>query len=126
MNDRPPEFPFPSPGEDTGYDVFPANLENDPCVVFHGTAGSNLESILENGFRIRGELPSVSFAKRSAVPLGYAYNKRDPKGVVIAARFPSLASRGVKEEVSCVYLYDESNQPTIVGYVLVPEDYVHS
>lgn len=122
------EYDFPSPNDETGYNIFPADLEADPLVAFHGTAESNLVSIIAHGFKIQGILPSISFAKNSGFPLGLACNKRSndsPRGVVIAVRFDSLSGPCIKEEVSCIYLFCEDKQPKIVGYCIVPEHYEH-
>jgi hypothetical protein len=43
---------------------------------FHGTAASNLESILKIGFRPTAALGSSSFARNSGLALGYACSKR--------------------------------------------------
>lgn len=125
------EFPFPSPHPDgeRGYRVFPAALESDPLVVFHGTARVHLASILTHRFRIRGALPSVSFTKTSPVALGYACSKRSddsPEGVVIAARFSSFAPPGTVEEAGgCVTIYREDAPYEILAYCIVPADYAH-
>lgn len=121
------QYDFPWPNDDNGYDIFPTDLENDPLVAFHGTAESNLDSIIRSGFKIGGELPSISFAKNSSLPLNYACRKRSeisPNGVVIAVRFESLTQPGVAEEVSCIHLYCQGKQPEIIGYCVVPENYV--
>lgn len=84
------QYEFPWPNEDTGYELFPSELENDPLIAFHGTAELNLEPIVKHGFRIQGGLESISFAKGSSFPLGHACDRRSnesPKGVVIAVRF---------------------------------------
>lgn len=122
-------YDFPWPNDSKGYEVFPVELENDPLVAFHGTAASNLESIAKHGFKIQGSIPSISFAKTSSLPLGYACSKRapeSPEGVVIAVRFQSLNPPCVVAEVSCIHLYCQDKQPEIIGYCIVPESYVHS
>lgn len=43
-------FKTPQPDEENGYRQFPAELEDNPNVFFHGTAEQNLASILANGF----------------------------------------------------------------------------
>lgn len=122
------QYEFPWPNDSKGYELFPPELENDPLVAFHGTAASNLEPIVEHGFKIQGTLPSISFAKSSGLPLGYACSKRStesPQAVVIAVKFQSLNPPCVVEEVSCIYLYCQDKQPEIIGYCMVPEDYEH-
>lgn len=122
-------YDFPWPNDDKGYNIFPTNLENDPLVAFHGTSESNLHSIIQHGFKFGECLPSISFAKTSALPLGYACGKRSetsPDGVVIAVKFESLGQPGVAEEVSCIHLYPQGKQPEIVGYCIVPKSYAHT
>jgi hypothetical protein len=124
----PKEFPFPSDPESADYRLFPDDLESDALVFFHGTAESKLQSILENGFRISGPLPSVSFGRNSSLCLGYACNARgglSPKGVVIAVRFWRLGGPHIVQESFGLHVYDLSNPPQIIGYCVVPESYTH-
>ena len=65
-------YPFPGASEENGYRLFPDHLENDEFVAFHGTAEANLSSIIDSGFIFAGSLQSLSFAKSSALALGYA------------------------------------------------------
>src|ERR1700716_4547863 len=44
------EYSFSSPGEHTGYRVFPDELEQEPEVFFHGTDRRFLKSIVADGF----------------------------------------------------------------------------
>lgn len=122
------QYSFPWPNDDKGYDIFPIELESNPNVVFHGTAESNLESILEDGFIYRNESPSISFAKNSSLSLRYACEKRSgysPNGVVLAVIFESLQQPGLAVESSCIYLYPKGKQPKIIGYCVVPGNYLH-
>ena len=122
------QYNFPWPNDTNGYNLFPEDIENDPLVAFHGTAESHLNSIIRDGFKIEGNLPSVAFAKNSALSLGYAANKRQtgsPNGVVIAVRFDSLSPPCVVEEIACIYLYCQNKQPKIIGYCIIPESYMH-
>src|SRR3712207_2304137 len=92
------EYLFQGANEEGGYRLFPDELEDDEYVFFHGTAEGNLQSILENGFRIAGSLPSVSFARNSSLALRYACNSRSensPRGCVIAVRFHCLKKPGI-------------------------------
>lgn len=122
------QYEFRGPSEENGYLVFPDVLENDDHTFFHGTAGINLASIQENGFRITGNLASVSFARTSALPLRYACEARcqsSPRGVVIAARFDCLNRPGLVQEGSLLYVYKFEVQPCIVGYCIVPAEYLY-
>jgi hypothetical protein len=95
------KYPFGETNEENGYRLFPDELENDELVFFHGTAESNLESIVNDGFKIQGSLPSVSFAETSALAWKYASEARSttsPNGCVIAVRFQTLDRPGIKRE----------------------------
>lgn len=112
------------------YRVFPPELENDPLVVFHGTARSNLSAIVEGGFKrgsdVGARLQSISYAKRSSAALSHWVARREEgqEGVILALRFKSFV--GLSEEPDFVYDYNEvPTQPEIVGYVSVPATYIH-
>ena len=122
----PAEYPFRTPNEDSGYRLFPSEMENDEHVAFHGTAEAKLQSIVDHGFRICGELESVSFAKNSNLALKYACDHRtqaSPNGCVIVVRFESLNMGGMKVETSVIHIYKFLQQPKILGYCVVPADY---
>ena len=126
--DMPMVLPFPSAPEETDYRIFPASLENDDRVFFHGTAEGNLASILSNGFRISGELPSVSFARNSSLSLGYACQARStlsPNGVVIAVRYEDLDKPFIIQEAFGLHVHCFSEPPKIIGYCVVPANYAH-
>lgn len=126
--DMPMVLHFPSAPEETDYRIFPASLENDGGVFFHGTAEGNLASILSNGFRISGELPSISFARNSSLSLGYACQARStlsPNGVVIAVRYEDLDKPFITQEAFGLHVYCFSEPPKIIGYCVVPANYVH-
>ncbi|MCC8950416.1 hypothetical protein H8A97_36435 [Bradyrhizobium sp. Arg62] len=123
------EHPFGTPGEHNGYRIFPDQLANDAHVYFHGTEFRVLQAILEEGFRIPPLplAPSVSFSPTSNLALSYACSKRSaasPEGVVIVVRFqPDNRSR-VRRDPSILYVDHFDPQPEIVGYCIVPADYV--
>lgn len=124
------EFPFPNPGEENGYLLFSPEMESEELVAFHGAAESNLDSIIENNFRVSGWLSSISFAATSSLALGYGCEKRSeqsPQGVVIAAKLQSLEKPHVVHSGSIIHLYKpEEVPPSILGYCIIPESYVHS
>ena len=121
------EFAFPGPNETKGYELFPKYLENDPLVLFHGTAKKNLESILKDGFKAFPPLSSVSYAKSSV----YCLTHLCPNGasqednVVIAVRFETLKAQGIQENNSDIHVYKSDLQPQIIGYCTVPLSYRH-
>ncbi|MEK6787353.1 MAG: hypothetical protein AABY68_00185 [Pseudomonadota bacterium] len=121
------QYKFPWPNEDKGYKVFPPDMESDTHIAFHGTTAARFSSILNDGFKAQGELLSISFAKDSSLSLGYACGKRSlgAEGVVIAVRLQHLNPPCVHEEVSCIYLYCQDQQPEIIGYCIVPANYDH-
>ncbi|GLQ53621.1 hypothetical protein [Devosia nitrariae] len=125
------EYPLPDDmhvRED--YRVFPLNLEDDPLVVFHGTAMSNFDAIsaegLKRGSSVGAELKSISYAKRSSTALDHWVRRRTEgqNGVILALRFESF--EGLYEEGQFVYDYKEvPTQPKLIGYVPVPGTYIH-
>lgn len=123
----PEEFTFPNPTGETGYRVFPDEMEDDPLIFFHGTAASNLRPIVAEGFRPLKALTSISFARTSSLALRYACESRgpdSPDGCIIAARFSDIEPPGIKEEGFGVHVYDMSRLPEIIGYCIVPAAYV--
>lgn len=129
MNDDAPikEHLFPWPDEDKGYSLFEDKLENDRSIAFHGTAEVNLQSIIDDGFNF-GESRSISFARQSALALKYGSEARtlaSPKGCVLVVRFDEPIPRpGVCVETSIIYVYNLEEQPKVIGYCIVPENYV--
>jgi hypothetical protein len=120
-------YPFRGANEEIGYRLFPPEIEDDELIFFHGTAYGNLQSIIDNGFRIGGPLPSISFARDSSVPLGYACKarkKESPEGCVLAVRFDNPNRQGIRHEPFGIHVDVFSDQPTIVGYCIIPADYV--
>lgn len=119
------EIEFNCPCEENGYLLFSTELENDPNILFHGTSESCALLIIDNGFNPTGNLPSSSFARASAVPLGYACEKRtnENRGAVLAVRFNNLNVVGIRQEENFVYLDDHQIQPEIVAYSLIPVSY---
>src|ERR1700730_12078547 len=87
--------------EQRGYRVFPEELENDPCVCFHGTSEEKSELIRNEGFKIPASLPSalpqsltsVNFEECDQLALRYACEPRDDttkKGCIVVVRFASF------------------------------------
>jgi hypothetical protein len=121
------KYSFGQPSDENGYRLFPDELEDDPLVFFHGAAMANLESIVNEGFKIQGALPSVSFGRTSALPLRYACEARSagsPEGCVIAVRFKSIEKPEIKSEAFGIHVYRFDPQPEVIGYSIVPADYV--
>ncbi|MCK1603454.1 hypothetical protein IVB02_18905 [Bradyrhizobium sp. 166] len=124
------EHPFDKPGEHSDYAVFPAELEKDPEVFFHGTQQSLLQPIREEGFRMPPppKARSVSFSRTSGLALGYACDKRSeasPEGVVIAVRFAADNRSERREESFGLHVDRFDPQPEIIGYCIVPAAYDH-
>lgn len=125
------EYPLPDDmhiRED--YRVFPLEWEEDPLIVFHGTAISNFDAIraegLKWGSKAGGSLESVSYAKGSSAALTHWVGRREggEAGVLLAFRFGSF--EGLHEEGQIVYDYKPvPSRPEIIGYVPVPGTYVH-
>ncbi len=119
------EYRFGTPAEQN-YRIFPDDLERDPEVFFHGTGRCFLQSIVDGGFRFPppDRAQSVSFARTSDVPLGYA-SGLGADGVVIAVRFDARNGSVRADEPFGLHVYRFDPQPEIVGYCIVPAAYVH-
>ena len=120
-------YAFNDPSE-RGYLLFPDAMERSSDIFFHGTAETNLASILRIGFRIMGTLSSVSFAKNSDLSLRYACKARcesSPGGVVIAAKFYCVDAPHIDRQHFGLHVYHFDVQPHIVGYCIVPAEYVY-
>ena len=125
---QPAQYHFAGASDANGYQIFPPEFEDDPSVFFHGTAASNLESILKIGFRPTAALGSSSFARNSGLALGYACSKRSetsPNGVVIMVRFADENAAGIRSEAFGLHLDDHRIQPLILGYCVIPASYSH-
>lgn len=123
------EYEFPWPNEKRGYKLFPEELENDTCVLFHGTVEQNLQQIIDDGFKSFPPLESVSYAKFSSYSLGHICQNQSngtrEKGVVFAVRFESLGLPEIVENDSDIHVYKDEIQPEIIGICRVPKDYKH-
>ena len=122
------EYPFPQKPEDVEYNVFPEELENDENILFHGTSMENFNGILREGFRPSPPLESVSFSSLSSLALGYACDARSdasPAGCVIAVRYSNLNEKWITCESFGIHDHRCDPQPEIVGFVTVPEVYLH-
>jgi hypothetical protein len=121
------EYLFQGANEDSGYRLFPDELENDDHVFFHGTAAGNLQSIIATGFKIAGSLPSISFARSCSLALSYACSARteaSPNGCILAVRFSCLGKPYIVSESFGIHVYNLDQQPALIGYCIVPADYV--
>jgi len=126
MDHNPPIklYPFLGADDEDNYRQFPDRLEDDRHVYFHGTAESNLKSIIDVGFQPTGTLASVSFAKASSLALRYACERRaGANGCIIAVRFNCLTRTGLRVGPAVLHLDDLNLQPMIFGYCIVPADY---
>ena len=125
----PLEHPFETPSEHRDYAVFAETFEKDPAVFFHGTSRDVLQAIREEGFGAPPppKAPSVSFSRTSGLALGYACGKQSeasPEGVVIAVRFGPDDRSTTRSEPFGIYVDRFDPQPEIVGYCIMPADYV--
>lgn len=127
-SNRPTEYPFLGVDAPVGnYNVFPAALESDPDIYFHGTADSVVEPIIANGFKPTKTLSSMSFSATSSLALGYACETRaaGEDGVVIAVRIETDSRAGIRKETFGVHVDIIEPQPVIVGYCIIPASYRH-
>jgi|GEM_PF-1308461 len=123
------KYPFRDPRGEAPYNQFPAELEEDGLVFFHGTAAVNLKSILADGFRPPDNgLKSVSSAATSDLALNYACDWRSaasPDGCILAVKFEQLDRPGIHREPFGLHVYKFDPQPTVIGYCIVPAGYRH-
>ena len=131
------EYSFPWPDHEKGYSLFPSEMEDDPLVLFHGTAIGRFDPIISEGFKSGKELgggtdpsyhlESVSYANSSSHSLMHVCNTRDRNGggvfVVFVVKFPSLPSAGITVNQSDIHVFDPRIEPTILGFCVVPESY---
>lgn len=120
------EFPFTAPDSDVETQIFGKEFEKDENLFFHGTARSNLESILKHGFQVKGTLTSLSFANASGLGLKYACNSRNkesPEGVILVVKYEDLTSDSIRHEHFGIHVDDINNQPEIIGYCIIPRHY---
>jgi hypothetical protein len=126
MTIKPIEHKFPCDPENQEYCLFPDEMEKDEQIFFHGTAEKNFASIIATGFRISGNLPSISFARNSCLSLKYACECRgddSPRGVVLAVRYVCLNNQSITQESFGLHVYCFDEQPEIVAYCIIPENY---
>lgn len=130
---KPTEYPLPDNLPERHYRVFPSDLEDDPLVLFHGTARKNLDPILAEGFRLPdpksgNPLISISFAKCSRESLALVMDRRwdEPEEYcIIAVRYLTLKRDGITENRLDIHDYVLDPQPEILGYCIIPASYVH-
>ena len=144
----PKKYPFPEVFADDEYRLFPDALENDDHVFFHGTAAGNLQSILDNGFlsavelaseasvdepRATGLAPdvpltSVAFFHNSSSALAHACiakKKESSDGCVLAVRYECIDKPHIKPDSTGILDYKREPQPKIIGFCIVPANYVY-
>lgn len=115
-----------------GYSLFSDDLENDELVFFHGTFEKNFKPICQYGFKSANELTgeglsSVCYYNKSNSSLHYVISERQDGDnmVVFAVRFKKedLSRIAVKDEE--IHVFIPEIQPIMIGYCVVPADYVH-
>ncbi|NTV46306.1 MAG: hypothetical protein HGB11_07245 [Chlorobiales bacterium] len=131
-------YEFPWPDSEKGYNLFPQQLEDDPNVLFHGTAAENFDAIVNEGFKSAAELgsgtdpdfklSSISYAKSSNQSLAHVCQIRD-KGnggdyVVFAVEFVSIQVPGIRNNPIDIHVDNPNIKPTIIGYCEIPSNYV--
>ena len=126
------EYPFSKNLSDTGYCVFPKELEDDELTFFHATPAENVPAILKEGFKADPEkssgLWSVSFAKRSVSAFDHAMRRRGSEAidfVILAVRYENLDQPHITQNSGDIHDYCLDPAPQIIGYVKVPASYRH-
>lgn len=123
-------IPFPDEPAAQAYLVFPARMENNPNVFFHGTEERVLNSIMKQGFRIppKPKAQSVSFASSCGAALAFACNRRRTstgQGCIIAVQYDDLTRKGLRVEPGALHDYTLTSPPTIIAVCTVPAGYRH-
>lgn len=132
-DERPTEYPLPDNLSERNYCVFPSDLENDPLVLFHGTARKNLDPILAKGFQLPdpksgNPLISISFAKCSRESLTHVMDRRRSEPgeySIIAVRYLTLERDDIADNPIDIHDYTLDPQPEILGYCIIPVSYAH-
>jgi hypothetical protein len=116
------------PTEKNGFCVFRPEWEQDPEVFFHMTDCSNLQSILQDGFKSaaalgKDGLESVSYAKKSSGCFANQGTGLPTPQVVIAVRFSSCDLKEVVDNLSDIHVYKSCIQPAVLGYCELPSGF---
>jgi hypothetical protein len=125
MADEPQEHPFVPPVEGGDYNIFPATLEDDPNVFFHGTTAAARESIIRDGFKPNPPLKRSTFTHKSNTALAHTCGKHG--GVdrcVLAVRVADVNAPGIdSSEPFGIYIHVNGPQPTVIRFCLIPASY---
>lgn len=122
------EFPTRQVLEESGYHVYPKELEDDDLVFFHATAAKNVEGILELGLqpgvKVGKQLHSISYADRSVWALTHWCNVREGReGVILALRFADREELWLNS--GTYYSGELKSQPRVIATCPVPSSYQH-
>src|SRR5262245_23019848 len=121
------EYKFPAKPGENGFRLFPDKVEDDPNVVFHGTPYRNFDSIIAENVWLTGKSKCASYANKSAGALQYACsNRQGAQGCIFVAQFKcNEGVKGIAVEVSHTHVYIEDARPEIIGFMVVPKEYLH-
>jgi hypothetical protein len=122
------EFPTRQVLEESGYHVFPKELEDDDLVFFHATAAKNVEGILQFGLqpgvKVGKQLHSISYAERSVGALNHWIDVREGReGVILALRFADREELWL--DAGTYYSGELKYQPLVIATCPVPSIYRH-
>ncbi|ANV85043.1 hypothetical protein AWQ21_12060 [Picosynechococcus sp. PCC 7003] len=126
---QPQQFDLIKPTEENHYCVFSSDLEHDPKIFFHVTQAINFNKIIKSGFQSAkqlgvGVLESVSYARHSSSCLAHLGCEVDENLVIFAVCFTEEQLKHVTCNPSDIHVHKKKIQPTIVGYVCIPEGYL--
>lgn len=121
-----PEWPPETPTEHNNYRLFHSELEDDDLVFFHITERSNLDPILEEGFKPKKKLTTVSYAKNSAQSLSHKPNPKEQDYVVFAVKFTQAQLGQVAMDNIDIHVAKLELQPEILGYCLLPKGFKYT
>ena len=120
-----------SPSEESEPCVFKNEHEDDPLIFFHATPSRNFESIVQSGFLSastlnKGELASVSYAKRSSLCLVHIGNPVTEDYTIFAVKFESLEQQAIRVNGIDINVYSEIQPDIVLGYCEIPRGFHYS
>lgn len=121
-----PEWPPETPTEHNNYSLFNSVLEDDDLVYFRITELSNLDPILQEGFKPSPGSHTVSFANKSRRSLSHQPNPKDQDYVVFAVKFTQAQLDQVAMEGVDIQVARPEIQPQILGYCLLPKGFKYT
>lgn len=119
------EYEFIIPTQENNYRCALVEFEDDPLVLFHVTLQKNFCSIVEHGFRFGKELQSVTYAYNSTSCLIHRGQSVEEECTLFIVKFQTLDECFITKNILDIHVYNIDFQPQIIGYTVIPKDYVY-